>query len=81
MKKDAVAEPPIVEPDSSSNESVEHWEKILKDLGLGMNAGRPRRREVSFVGTSNDLVGIENEQAGRRVKGGRVVRPDGRGPD
>lgn len=59
-----------------------YWEKVLKSFSLGMDAGRPRRREVSFVGTSINLVGIENEQTANKVwKGGRRVRPKGHGPD
>jgi hypothetical protein len=71
--------------------SQEYWEKVLTESGLAMERGRPlrlwidrgtpnERREdiVSYVGTSNNLVGIEEEQY--RKKSGRV-RPKGHAPD
>lgn len=77
-KKDVA---PITEPNTQS-EDVNYWETVLKSHSLGMNEGRPRGREVSFVGSSNNVVGIENEQASNKVwKGGRRVRPTGHGPD
>jgi hypothetical protein len=77
--KNAVA--PITEPDTSC-EDLAYWETVLKSHSLGVNAGRPRGREVSFVGTSNNLVGIENEQQANKVsKDGRRVCPQGHGPD
>ena len=71
--------------------SPEYWERVLRESGLSMNSGRPpqrwidrgtpeERREdiVIYVGTSNDLVGMEEEE-NRKVSG--KVAPEGHGSE
>lgn len=72
--------------------SAVYWEEVLAKLNLGLNRGIAR--QVSYVGTPNNLVGMEEEQLrgqegqpsrvlyGLRVKkGGRRVFLKGEGPE
>ena len=67
-----------------------YWNKALADSGLSMESGRAPRRWVDrgtenerredalvYVGSSADLVRVEEEQESRRTG---HVRPHGHGP-
>ena len=66
---------PIENPDPTI-EAPEYWEQVLDSYRLGM--GRGIRRQYSFIGTLNNLVGIEEELYRKRT--GRSITK-GHGPD
>jgi len=66
----------------TEDESAEHWEAALVKANLGMNRGIAR--QVSYVGSTQNLVGIEEEELSmydgqpiRNLQGFRI-RPGGR---
>lgn len=74
---------------------TDYWERVLVEHNLSMDRGL-NPRQVSYVGTSNNLAVLEKTQAGvqsplrhnyitleglRFYNGGRRVRPKGHGPD
>lgn len=60
-------------------ELKDRWEKILKDSGLGPDAGRdPGHRKLVYVGSGTDVTIVD--EILRRNSSGRV-RPKGAGPD
>jgi hypothetical protein len=69
----------------TESELKEHWEKILADEGLSMDAGRTQYREPGgkeknrhvHVGNAADLEDIHQMLAGENGR----VRPKGAGPD
>lgn len=74
-----------------SENSQEYWERVLSESGLSMNRGRApqqwidrgrpnehREDIVTHVGTSANLVGIEEEETRNRT--GRV-NPKGHRPE
>ena len=66
---------PRLEGDKNSQA---YWEQVLKNEGLGMDAGRdPGHRKLKFIGNAADLDAL-NEQLTGQV--GRVT-PNGAGPD
>jgi len=65
-------------PIDLATNSKEYWEQILRESGLGMDAGRdPGHRKTVLVGNSFDLENIHEMLVGQNGR----VRPDGTGPD
>jgi hypothetical protein len=70
---------PINNPDTT-NTDPSYWEKVLASHGL--SEGRAlSTRAVVYVGSSKNLVDVENQQLEKKLCGGRRARPKGYGPD
>ncbi len=83
---------PIEHPDTSC-EDYDYWNEVLNSYGLSIRRGEFPTRLVNpgtdtehkesvgvFVGSSRDLVGVEEEQQRKKFFKGRV-EPKGHGPD
>jgi hypothetical protein len=79
---------PIKNPDTKC-EDYSYWNEVLVSHGLSTRRGEFPQRTLPdgikeslgvFVGTSEDLVGIEEDQERKKIYAGRKT-PEGHGPD
>lgn len=83
---------PITHPDPD-NIDPSYWNQVLASHGLSMDRAKRSRiqigprenrqqiERVTCIGSSNNLVGLEEEQERSRIRGGKRVHPSGHSPD